>query len=132
MLGNKLLSNMTMQIQSTDSMTIGVFYASSISLTVKVVPLVLPQDQWELRSKFVLKFTGLPPGTTFIDLIDIVSAVGAKSWVIPKGLKAYQPRPFAYIAFASESKMLQALKTSYSLVNSDLTWVTTKQKLCGI
>ena len=28
--------------------------------------------------------------------------------------------------------MLKALKTSYSLVNSDLTWVTTKQKLCGI
>ena len=81
---------------------------------------------------YVLKLTGLPPGTTFIDLVDIVNAVDAKSYVIPKGLKAYQPRPFAYIAFSSESKMLKALKTSYSLVNSDLTWVTTKQKLCGI
>ena len=99
---------------------------------IKATPLVLPQDQWELRSKHVLKLTGLPPGTTFIDLIDIISAVDAKSCVIPKGLKAYQPRPFAYIAFSSESKMLKALKTSYSLVNSDLTWVTTKQKLCGI
>jgi hypothetical protein len=64
--------------------------------------------------------------------MDIVSAVGAKSCVIPKGLKAYQPRPFAYVAFETERKMLNALQTSYSLVNSDLTWVTTKQKLCGI
>ena len=99
---------------------------------IKAIPLVLPQDQWELRSKYVLKLTGLPPGTTFIDLVDIVNATDAKSCIIPKGLKAYQPRPFAYIAFSSESKMLKALKTSYSLVNSDLTWVITKQKLCGI
>ena len=88
--------------------------------------MVLPQNQCELRSKYVLKLTGLLPDTTFIDLIDIVNAVDAKSCVIPKGLKAYQPRPFAYVAFSSESKMLKALKTSYSLVNSDLTWVTTK------
>src|SRR2546421_9933869 len=98
----------------------------------QAIPLVLPQDQWKLKSKYVLKLTGLSPGTTFIDLVNIVNATDAKSCVIPKGLKAYQPRPFAYITFSSESKMLKVLKTSYSLVDSDLIWVTTKQKLCGI
>src|SRR2546423_15396551 len=125
MLGNKLLLNLKLLIQLVLFMMTGVFSVSNI--LSKLFP-------WSFLkiTKYVLKLTGLPSGTTFIDLIDIINAVEAKSCVIPKGLKAYQPRPFAYIAFSSESKMLKALKTSYSLVNSDLTWVTTKQKLCEI
>ena len=48
----------------------------------------------ELHSAY-LKLTGLPTGTTVVDLIDIISATRAKSCIIPKGLKSYMPRPFA-------------------------------------
>ena len=65
-------------------------------------------------------------------LLDIFDATKAKTIVIPKGIRAYQPRPYAYVAFASEADMNAALATSFSLVNSDLTWCTLKHKVCQI
>jgi RNA recognition motif-containing protein len=99
---------------------------------LKVHPLKLPTEDWNKRSKFTLKLTGLPSGTTIVDLLDIFDATSAKTIVIPKGIRAYQPRPYAYIAFASEEDMNAALTTSFSLVNSDLTWCTLKHKCCQI
>src|SRR5205085_12413360 len=51
---------------------------------------------------------------------------------IPKGIRVYQPRPYAYVYFASEEDLNNALSTSFSLVNSDLTWCTLKHKCCQI
>ena len=99
---------------------------------LKVHPLILPTEEWNKRSKFTLKLTGLPSGTTIVDLLDIFDATNAKTIVIPKGIRAYQPRPYAYIAFASEEDMNAALTTSFSLVNSDLIWCTLKHKCCQI
>src|SRR5436189_4902669 len=44
----------------------------------------------------------------------------------------YQPRPYTYVSFASEEDLNNALSTSFSLVNSDLTWCTLKHKCCQI
>ena len=84
---------------------------------LRVYPLDLPNDQYELRKKFIVKLTGLPRGTTVIDLLDIIDAVQAKTCVIPKTGGNYTNRPFAYLTFASESDLNEALKTSYALAN---------------
>src|SRR5947207_2009085 len=39
---------------------------------------------------------------------------------------------YAYVSFASEEDLNNALSTSFSLVNSDLTWCTLKHKCCQI
>ena len=99
---------------------------------LKVHPLILLNDEWNRRSRFTLKLTGLPSGTTIVDLLDVFDATNAKTIVIPKGIRAYQPRPYAYVSFASEEDLNKALSTSFSLVNSDLTWCTLKHKCCQI
>ena len=72
---------------------------------LKVHPLNLPTEEWQKRSRFVLKLTELPSGTTIVDLLDIFDATNAKTIVIPKGIRAYQPRPYAYVSFESEAVM---------------------------
>src|SRR5436190_10849394 len=99
---------------------------------LKVAPVKLPSAQWNLHSAYVLKLTGLPTGTTVVDLVDIISATRAKSYIIPKGLRSYMPRPFAFFAFECEKDYNQALETSFALDSSDLSWCTLKTKLCGI
>src|ERR1041384_30858 len=99
---------------------------------LKIASVKLPLDQWILRPAYVLKLTGLPTGTTVIDLVDIISATRAKTCIIPKGLKSYLPRPFAYLAFECEKDYNQALQASYALGSSELSWCTLKTKLCGI
>src|SRR2546421_2119610 len=99
---------------------------------LKVAPVKLPSDQWNLRSAYVLKLTGLPTGTTVVDLVDVISATRAKSCIIPKGPKSYMPPPFAYLTFECEKDYNQALDTSFALDSSDLSWCTLKTKLCGI
>src|SRR6266496_2648168 len=99
---------------------------------LKVAPVKLPSAQWNLRSAYVLKLTGLPTGTTVVDLVDIISATRAKSCIIPKGLRSYMPRPFAFLAFECEKDYNQALETSFALDSSDLSWCTLKTKLCSI
>src|SRR5947207_11340268 len=87
---------------------------------LKVVPVKLLSDQWNLRSAYVLKLTGLPTGTTVVNLVDVISATRAKSCIIPKGLKSYMPRPFTYLAFECEKDYNQTLETSFALGSSDL------------
>ena len=45
---------------------------------MKVHPLILPNDEWNRRSRFTLKLTGLPSGTTIVDLLDVFDATKAK------------------------------------------------------
>src|SRR5437868_5001342 len=49
---------------------------------------LLPNDEWNRRSRFTLKLTGLPSGTTIVDLLDVFDATKAKTIVIPKGIRA--------------------------------------------
>src|SRR2546429_469735 len=59
---------------------------------LKVAPLQLSNEEYQLRTKHILKLTGLPYGTTVIDLIDIIDATKAKAISIPRSLKSYQGR----------------------------------------
>src|SRR5947207_9498082 len=81
---------------------------------LKVVPVKLPSDQWNLRSAYVLKLTCLPTGTTVVDLIDVISATRAKSCIIPKGLQSYMPRPFSYLSFVCDKDINLVLVTYFS------------------
>src|SRR5256884_1548414 len=99
---------------------------------LKVAPLQLSNEDFQLRTKHTLKLTGLPHGTTVIDLIDIINATKAKAINIPRSVKSYQGRPYAFFNFESEAALRLALQTEYAIAKADLSWVTIQTKVCGI
>jgi hypothetical protein len=98
--------------------------------SVRILPLTLSTEDRELRRKYVLKLTGLPPNTAARDLLDVTNAVHAASCFIPRTVNNYRPLNYAYISFASEELQAQAATTHYALENHKLYWVKTDHKTC--
>src|SRR5271154_629984 len=99
---------------------------------LRVWPFNLTDTEYQQRSKYVAKLTGLPRGTTVLDLLDIISAVEAKSCIIPKYNRSYQNKSFAYMAFSTEEALNDAYTTAFALTDANLEWCSEKAATCNI
>ncbi|CAJ0839299.1 8940_t:CDS:2, partial [Entrophospora sp. SA101] len=82
------------------------------------------------RKEFTLKLSGLPYGTTYYDIIDIVKAVKGKSCFIPRTRTQYGRARYAFIAFENEKDQNEAATTHYAYKNNKLSWVSPNAKTC--
>ena len=85
----------------------------------RIFPNDISTSERNLRSKFTLKLTNLPKGTTAFDLSAILEEVSAKTCFIPKkrDSRNYDKERFAIVQFASETALNQAVTFSYVLRN---------------
>ncbi|CAJ0914544.1 13206_t:CDS:2, partial [Entrophospora sp. SA101] len=82
------------------------------------------------KNEFTLKLSGLPYGTTYYDIIDIVKAVKGKSCFIPRTRTQYGRARYAFIAFENEKDQNEAATTHYAYKNNKLSWVSPNAKTC--
>ncbi|PKY33017.1 hypothetical protein RhiirB3_532293 [Rhizophagus irregularis] len=66
--------------------------------------------------------TCLPRGTIAVDLAEIADKISAKSINVPFSMNSYNPKPYAYCHFASETAMENAKSISCALKKVGLTW----------
>jgi len=96
---------------------------------LRVTPLDLSKELLEQRKNFCLKVTGLPFNTSHVDLLPIMTSLGAKSCFIPK-TQEYKQHRYAFVAFENEKRQKAALASHYMLGGKKLLWMSDKQKHC--
>src|SRR5205085_210659 len=74
----------------------------------RIVPAYFSRDEIEERNSRTAKLTGLPFGTTPIDLKEILKQFNAKTCFIPRTRSRYHRCRFAYISFENNSDLIQA------------------------
>ncbi|CAB4406109.1 unnamed protein product [Rhizophagus irregularis] len=103
---------------------------------LRVCPAFFSSDQRAERRAHVALLAGLSHGTIAVDLAEIAEKISAKSINIPFSMNSYNPKPYAYCYFTSESAMENAKFISCALKNVGLTWhspdeVTSLCHRCG-
>ncbi|GET57947.1 hypothetical protein GLOIN_2v1785090 [Rhizophagus irregularis DAOM 181602=DAOM 197198] len=89
---------------------------------LRVCPATFSPDQRAERRAFVALLAGLPRGTIAVDLAEIADEISAKSINVPFSMNSYNPKPYAYCHFASETAMENAKSILCTLKNVGLTW----------
>src|SRR5205085_12593373 len=97
---------------------------------LRISPMSTSYEETNKRKDFTLKLSGLPYGTTYFDIIDIVKAVKGKSCFIPRTRKQYERARYAFIAFENEEDQNQAAATYYAYRKNKLHWVSPNAKTC--
>src|SRR5215213_10542903 len=84
---------------------------------------LLPRDEKQHRMTHVAVLKNLPPDIKAIDLGPIYSEVGASSIGLPRYVKSYKSKPWAYFAFKSQEMRDIAMKITLSLKGRKLSWI---------
>ncbi|EXX62947.1 hypothetical protein RirG_156960 [Rhizophagus irregularis DAOM 197198w] len=103
---------------------------------LRVCPASFSPDQCTKRCAHVALLAGFLCGTIAVDLAEIADEISAKSINVPFSMNSYNPKPYAYCHFTSETAMENAKSISYALKNVGLTWhspdkVTSLCHRCG-
>ncbi|PKY60471.1 hypothetical protein RhiirA4_484207 [Rhizophagus irregularis] len=91
---------------------------------LRICPASFSPDQRAERRTHVALLAGLPHGTIAVDLAEIANEVSAKSINVPFSMNSYNPKPYAYCHFSSETAMENAKSISCALKKVGLTWHT--------
>ncbi|GET65096.1 hypothetical protein GLOIN_2v1785090 [Rhizophagus irregularis DAOM 181602=DAOM 197198] len=86
------------------------------------LPATFSPEQRAERRAYVALLAGLPRGTIAVDLAEIAEEISAKSINVPFSMNSYNPKPYAYCHFASETAMDNAKSISCALKKVGLTW----------
>ncbi|EXX63650.1 hypothetical protein RirG_150360 [Rhizophagus irregularis DAOM 197198w] len=89
---------------------------------LRICPATFSPDQRAERRAYVALLAGLPRGTIAVDLAEIADEISAKSINVPFSMNSYNPKPYAYCHFASETAMENAKSISCALKKVGLTW----------
>ncbi|CAB4434572.1 unnamed protein product [Rhizophagus irregularis] len=103
---------------------------------LRICPASFSPNQRAERRAYVALLAGLPRGTIAVDLAEIAEEISAKSINVPFSLNSYNPKPYAYCYFSSETAMENAKSISCALKKVGLTWhapteVTSLCHRCG-
>ncbi|RGB22854.1 hypothetical protein C1646_775427, partial [Rhizophagus diaphanus] len=74
-------------------------------------------SQRKERRTYVTLLAGLPRGTIVADLAEIAYEVSVKSINVPFSMNSYNPKPYAYCHFTSQTAMDAAMEISCALKN---------------
>ncbi|GBC30345.2 hypothetical protein GLOIN_2v1811259 [Rhizophagus irregularis DAOM 181602=DAOM 197198] len=89
---------------------------------LRICPTTFSPEQRAERRAYVALLAGLPRGTIAVDLAEIANEISAKSINVPFSMNSYNPKPYAYCHFASETAMENAKSISCALKKVGLTW----------
>ncbi|GBC49279.2 hypothetical protein GLOIN_2v1782460 [Rhizophagus irregularis DAOM 181602=DAOM 197198] len=89
---------------------------------LRICPATFSPDQHAERRAYVALLAGLPRGTIAVDLTEIADEISVKSINVPFSMNSYNPKPYAYCHFASETAMENAKSISCALKKVGLTW----------
>ncbi|GBC44592.2 hypothetical protein GLOIN_2v1785090 [Rhizophagus irregularis DAOM 181602=DAOM 197198] len=89
---------------------------------LRICPATFSPEQRAERCAYVALLAGLPRGTIAVDLAEIADEISAKSINVPFSMNSYNPKPYAYCHFASETAMENAKSISCALKKVGLTW----------
>ncbi|PKK65462.1 hypothetical protein RhiirC2_786134 [Rhizophagus irregularis] len=103
---------------------------------LRICPATFSPDQRAERRAYIALLAGLLRGTIAIDLAEIADEISAKSINVPFSMNSYNPKPYAYCHFASETAIENAKSISCALKKVGLTWhspdeVTSLCHQCG-
>ena len=86
---------------------------------VRVIPILLNEENCKLRKKYCLKLSGLPLGISSKDIYKLVKQVSGQTCLISKSLYNYKNLKYAYINFKHEEDMLIAkdIRITYKIAN---------------
>ncbi|SRR6266542_6859530 len=93
-----------------------------MNFSVRVHPLNLFLADIEKHNAYTLKLSGLPKGTTQLDLDFIIQDTNAKSCYILRSAKSYALLPFVLLQFNSNDRVHAAYDKSFSIKSQKLYW----------
>ncbi|GBB91913.1 hypothetical protein RclHR1_19370004 [Rhizophagus clarus] len=82
---------------------------------VRVMPILLLEEQTNQRIQHSLKLSGLSIETKAINLKPIIDEMNTMTCFIPRNLYHYKPFPYAYVNFKNEEDKEIALKKQFSI-----------------
>ncbi|GET04392.1 hypothetical protein GLOIN_2v1786507 [Rhizophagus clarus] len=82
---------------------------------VRVTPILLSEEQRDQRKQHSLRLSGLPIGTTAINLRPILDEMNAMTCFIPRNPFHYKPFTYAYVNFKNEEDKEIAKKKKFSI-----------------
>ena len=98
--------------------------------STRLVPATNTAQYLQERSKYTLKLTNLPTGTTAFDLQDYIQELGGKTCKIPRIASSYQRQRVAYVEFETENELEIALQDQATFKDQHLIWTETDQTNC--
>ncbi|GBB85207.1 hypothetical protein RclHR1_11770005 [Rhizophagus clarus] len=82
---------------------------------VRVTPILLSEEQRDQRKQYNLRLSGLPIGTTAINLRPILDEMNAMTCFIPRNPFYYKPFTYAYVNFKNEEDKAIAMKKKFNI-----------------
>ena len=79
-----------------------------------------------------MKLTGLPQGTTHLDLKDIIQETKAMTFFIPRSRTSYKNLNYAFLSFESDEIALEAFNKIYKIKGNRLYWTAPHLQHCYI
>jgi len=95
---------------------------------VLIHPANISNDEWNLRSQHIAILSGFPINICALDLVAIVQDLQIKSMHIPRTDYKYFQRPWAFVAFESETHMQIAMERTVSFGRKSLSWSTIEKR----
>ncbi|RGB28607.1 hypothetical protein C1646_767619 [Rhizophagus diaphanus] len=92
---------------------------------LRICPASFSPDQRKERRTYVALLAGLPRGTIAADLAEIAHEVSTKSINVPFFMNSYNPKPYAYCHFTSQTAMDAAMEISCALKNIGSPYIPT-------
>jgi hypothetical protein len=103
-----------------------------MDFSVRIYPVTLAKEIREEREAYCLKLSGLPRGTTHLDLKDLLEETNAKACFIPRSRTTYKNLNYAFIYYDSDDAALKAFEKSFKLRNDRLFWTAPGYPHCYI
>ncbi|GES75864.1 hypothetical protein GLOIN_2v1811259 [Rhizophagus clarus] len=82
---------------------------------VRVMPISLSEEQREIRKLHSLRLSGLPFGTTAINLKPIIEETNAMTCFIPRNPFNYKPMTYAYLSFKNAEDRDITIKKKFTI-----------------
>ncbi|GBB88733.1 hypothetical protein RclHR1_15300006 [Rhizophagus clarus] len=89
--------------------------AVGIKEYVRVMPISLSEEQREIRKLHSLRLSGLPFGTTAINLKPIIEETNAMTCFIPRNPFNYKPMTYAYLSFKNAEDRDITIKKKFTI-----------------
>src|SRR3990170_2119269 len=117
---------------SLDRLNTNIWAVSIMDFSCRVALMTLPREHRDERDSYSMKLTGLPRGTTHLDLKDIIQETKAMSCFILRSRTSYKNLNYAFLSFESDEIALEAFNKIYKIKGNRLYWTAPHLQHCYI
>ena len=117
---------------SLDRLNVNIWSVDIMDFSCRTALMTLPKDARDEREAFVMKLTGLPRGTTHLDLKDIIKETNARTCFIPRSRTTYKNLNYAFVAFENDDDALKAFEKIFKIKSNRLYWTIPGQQHCYV